>query len=289
MQCFSAVVQAATAATADRSSAARHLPDQPVVVRSVGKPVPAPSPTTVALYATDWARFTSWCRSEGHQSLPATPETVAAFLLAVASGLSRGSLGRLRAAIAARHRRAGLPVPHLESAARKALRQSAKPKRTPVPPLPPGALVRMAGRCKRDSTGLRDRALLLLVAALPGGRRAGADGHPRTGRGVLLGLDAEHVRFTPGGAVLLLADNPGAGSTLRSVTLPRGKDAATCPVRALEDWLRSSDTSYGPVFRKVDRWGNIEHGRLRPDAWPRILARYGSAPPRSHAGGLAAP
>jgi hypothetical protein len=41
----------------------------------------------------------------------------------------------------------------------------------------------------------------------------------------------------------------------------------------LEDWLRSSNTSFGPVFRKVDRWGNVEHRRLGADAIRRILAR----------------
>jgi hypothetical protein len=46
-----------------------------------------------------------------------------------------------------------------------------------------------------------------------------------------------------------------------------------CPVSALEDWLRASDTRFGPVFRKIDRWGNVEHRRLGADAIRRILAR----------------
>ena len=57
---------------------------------------------------------------------------------------------------------------------------------------------------------------------------------------------------------------------------------AACPVRALEDWLRSSDTRFGPVFRKVDRWGNVEHQRLRRDGLRRIFIRRaaGSRPGR---------
>ena len=42
---------------------------------------------------------------------------------------------------------------------------------------------------------------------------------------------------------------------------------------ALRDWLHTSHTLFGPVFRKVDRWGNVEHRPLGTDAVRRILAR----------------
>jgi hypothetical protein len=44
-------------------------------------------------------------------------------------------------------------------------------------------------------------------------------------------------------------------------------------VQALRAWLDSSATRFGPVFRKIDRWGSIEHHRLGTDAVRRILAR----------------
>ena len=44
-------------------------------------------------------------------------------------------------------------------------------------------------------------------------------------------------------------------------------------MQALLAWLRASDTRFGPVFRKVDRWGNVEHRPLGTDAVRRILAR----------------
>ena len=37
------------------------------------------------------------------------------------------------------------------------------------------------------------------------------------------------------------------------------------------DWLDGSNTRFGPVFRKTDRWGTIEHDRLGTDAIRRIL------------------
>ncbi len=128
----------------------------------------------------------------------------------------------------------------------------------------------MAQRAPRHLAGLRDRALLLLAASLCGKSRAAL---PRT---FLIQLDAEHVRFTPTGAELRLLARSDEVEPSRTVTLTREATSARCPVRALEDWLRASDTAYGPVFRKVDRWSNVEHARLGPDAWSRILRRHGS-------------
>ena len=36
---------------------------------------------------------------------------------------------------------------------------------------------------------------------------------------------------------------------------------------------RVSETRFGPVFRKIDRWGSVEHRRLGADAVRRILDR----------------
>ena len=37
--------------------------------------------------------------------------------------------------------------------------------------------------------------------------------------------------------------------------------------------MDASDCRFGPVFRKVDRWGNVEHRPLGTDAVRRIVAR----------------
>jgi hypothetical protein len=42
--------------------------------------------------------------------------------------------------------------------------------------------------------------------------------------------------------------------------------------------MRASACSFGPVFRKVDRWGNVEHRRLGADAVRRILRRRARRP-----------
>lgn len=226
---------------------------------SIGQPRALQRPETLRLYAAEWLAFVDWCRVAKRTSLPADADTLATYLLVAAPGSSRGTVGRKRAAIRAMHRQHSLPLPAPDPAARAAIRAGA-PKLRLVEPVSPdarssAARVRLAVQCPRDLAGLRDRALLLLVA-----------NETATGEEVL-GLQREQIRFTEAGAELRL---PRATPEL--VLVPRDNPAA-CPVRALEDWLQASDTRFGPIFRKVDRWGNVEHARLGPDGLRRIVAR----------------
>ena len=230
---------------------------------SPAAPTPArrpPAAETARLYATDWAGFAAWCQARGCVALPAAPATVAAFLAATAATLSAGALGRRAGAIAYHHRAAGWTSPTADpavTALQRAARRGATPRRKPTPR---PALVRMAAGCPGDLAGVRDRALLLLAAA-------------GLGRAALVGLDADHVRFAAGSVDLTLRRPGPDGATVQPVTVACGATLATCPVQALRRWLDLSDTRFGPVFRKIDRWGTIEHRRLGTDALRRILAR----------------
>jgi hypothetical protein len=121
--------------------------------------------------------------------------------------------------------------------------------------------------------------MLLLAAAAPGR-------HGLT-HAALLGLAVEQLRFTPDGLVLDLPGEHHAGTThdgeesLRRLVIPCAARPDRCPVRALRAWLRTSNTLFGPVFRKIDRWGNVEHHGLGPDALRRIVARRTRRAPRS--------
>lgn len=232
----------------------------------VTRPTPAaPRPLsarTVRFYARDWVGFVAWCRGAGTVPLPADTATLAAYLTAASARLSPGTVARRLAAIAERHRRHGLVAPITAPIVRAALRAAhtaAAPRRAPLPA--PALLARMISGCPGDLAGLRDRAVLSLMAATGLGRAA------------LVSLDAENIGQSAEGCELRLGGEGGCNS----VRLSRHPDPATCPVRALQDWLRVSDTGFGPVFRKVDRWGNLEHHRLGADALRRILARRAPA------------
>jgi hypothetical protein len=227
-----------------------------------------PSAETERLYAADWRAFEDWCRPRSLVTLPADATTVAAFLTEGTKTLSAGALSRRAAAIAARHRQRGFASPAADPDITTILNEARRAAtfRRPAPKAS-ATLIRMAVRCPRDLAGTRDRALLLLAA---GG----------LGRAVLVGLDVEHIRFTATAAELLLGAVGGrigqrtAGRGRGDpVVLRRSTNLATCPVQALRDWLDTSDTKFGPVFRKIDRWGTLEHHRLGTDAIRRILAR----------------
>jgi site-specific recombinase XerC len=204
-------------------------------------------PETQRLYARDWTAFTTWCAATRQTALPASAATVAAFLARAGSRHSVGTLARRVSAIAARHRQHGFVAPTRDppvKAVLHAARRSATPRHKPPPA--PSQLLRLAGACGGDLAGLRDRALLLLAA---GG----------LGPAALVGLDAEHIRFTATAAELTVA---AARYGIGPLTLRCEADRGRCPVQALRDWLQVSDTKFGPVFRKIDRWGNVEHRRF---------------------------
>jgi site-specific recombinase XerC len=214
------------------------------------------SPETLQLYARAWVRFARFCAEHGRAAFPASPDMVSAFL--VQSGAGRAALARYLAAIDHKHRQHGLAPPGQNRGLRAALRSA----RRAAPPAgrrsapTPAYLHKLAQSCPGDLAGRRDRALLLLAAT-------------GLGRTALVGLQAEQLRFTERAVTCVVA---GSEST-RQIEVPRSAALASCPVRALEDWLRVSATRYGPVFRKVNRWGQIEHAALGTDAVRLILAR----------------
>ena len=52
----------------------------------------ADAPSTLAAYRADVAAFEAWCRQNGCQALPATPETVGAYLAAKGQGYALSTL-----------------------------------------------------------------------------------------------------------------------------------------------------------------------------------------------------
>jgi hypothetical protein len=82
----------------------------------------------------------------------------------------------------------------------------------------PDQLVRIAAACPGDRRGVRDRALLLLLAA------------SALNHGTLLGLDAEHLHFTAT-AVGLTFDRAAAGRAGGDrLSVPRHPNPRLCPV-----------------------------------------------------------
>ncbi|MGO4884679.1 MAG: site-specific integrase [Bryobacteraceae bacterium] len=99
--------------------------------------------------------------------------------------------------------------------------------------------------------GIRDRALILLGFA--GAFR----------RSELVGLNVDDCAFGNDGLTVTLrrskTDQIGAG---RKVGIPYGSNPETCPVRTMQAWMEQAGVSGGPVFRSINRHGQVGPGRL---------------------------
>ena len=209
------------------------------------------APNTKRAYASDFRRFAAWCRQAGVQPLPASVGTCAAYFSGMAdAGRKASTIDRARAAIKMAHETAGHADPtshkHVKLALKGIRRKlgTAHARKSPVllqdvkamlESLPDGLI------------GLRDRALLLLGFA--GAFR----------RSELVGIDREHLEETAEGVKVCLprskTDQEGQG---RCIGIRRGANPSTCPVRALLAWVEAAGIESGPVFRHVDRHGNVK-------------------------------
>lgn len=241
----------------------------------------------------NWQPFTTWCATRGVDALPATADTVEAYLLYLADEHPvRGRDGRVQRvglrpsgveqalwAINARHRLAGLAAPGAAEQVRTALagiKRRKGTRRKQQAPLTLHDLQRITFRT--DLKGQRDKALLLLgfAACLR--------------RSELVGLRAEDVEETPSGLRVLVrgskTDQEGRGAwvdVVRAVHEP-----AWCPVVALQGWLEAAGITAGPIFRSLSRGARPRIGAaLSPvsvDAVVKWAAREAGLDPARYGG-----
>lgn len=221
---------------------------------------------TRTAYRTDWACFSAWCHRHGEAALPARPQTVAAYLADMAGSLRPATLQRRLVSIGQAHKVHGHEWvsghPAIRATLRGILKRHGTPRRKAAA-LATAEMKRLLATCDGTMAGVRDRALLLLGFA--GALR----------QSELAAVEREHLAFTAEGLRLTIprakGDQEGAGVELG---IPRGAKPETCPVRALEDWLRVSDCRFGPVFRKVNASGTVEREALHRNSVNLILARH---------------
>ena len=235
----------------------------------------ARAPATVRAYRSDLRDFEAWCAAHGRVALPATPDTVADYLAALAdSGRRASTITRRLSAISQGHRLAGLETPTQSPVVRMTaagIRRRLGTAPRQVSPVLVADLRAMVESLPDTTRGRRDRALLLLGFA--GGMR----------RGELVGLDVADVREEPDGLRVTIrrskTDQESAG---RGVGILRGRHPLTDPVAAVANWRDAAGVEEGPLFRPVGRDGVVGTERLSDRAVARIVkasaARIGLDP-----------
>jgi site-specific recombinase XerD len=200
------------------------------------------APATRAAYESDFRIFDSWCRARGLNALPASAESLCAFLADEASaGRRTSTLGRRLAAVRHFHRLGGYDTPTTDekvkavlSGIRRTIGAAPVRKKAATSDIVLG----MLGGKGQSLRELRDRAILLLGFA--GAFR----------RSELVALNVEDVEDVSEGVLIMIrrskTDQEGVG---RRVAIPRGD--ISCPVGALKAWLVAAGITEGPIFRRV--------------------------------------
>ncbi|HEX4093523.1 MAG TPA: site-specific integrase [Trebonia sp.] len=215
---------------------------------------------TALAYRSRWRSFEAWCARAGRVPLPATAQTVAAYLthLATERTLKATTVDAHLTAIRAVHRGAGASAPDALTARkivvaarrREAARDGRYGPRKAVPVMA-SDLQAIAAACDpQTAVGLRDRAIVLLGFAL------------LARRSELAALNLSDVELVAGEglAVTIRASktDQSARGTVRRVHYASSEPV--CPVRAVLAWtsfLAARGIATGPLFTRIDRWGNV--------------------------------
>ena len=216
-------------------------------------------------YRSDWADFTEWCERFRRTRLPASPDTVAYYLADRSQDLKPSTLERRLAAVAEAHRTAGFPSPNSSAQVQlvwAGIRREKGVAQAHKKPALTKLIRLMTSHLPTTLLGVRDRALILL----------GYSGAMR--RSELVGLEVTDIALADEGLVVMIrkskTDQIGAG---RKLGIPFGAHLETCPVRAVQKWLEESMIDSGPLFRSVNKHGDVQDTRLSDKAVANVVKR----------------
>lgn len=209
--------------------------------------------------------------------LPATPNTIAQYLVNYADSLAMNTLKQRLSAIAQWHQEQGFPDPTKAPMVRKVLkgiRELHPMKETQARPVQIEQLQQIVDYLDlkiQEATDLQDTTLRFQYLrnksfVLMGFWRGFRSDELRR-------LKIEDIKVSPGeGMTLFLprtkTDKQQLGSTYRVPSLSK-----LCPVDAYLDWITAANLKNGPVFRRIDRWGNIGSSSLHANSVIPLLRK----------------
>jgi site-specific recombinase XerD len=208
--------------------------------------------STRKAYGTDFRLFKVYCDAKGVSALPASPETVAAYLAAEAQTAKPSTIGRRVAAIRYAHKLAGVETPTDAEGVKATVRGirrtfgGARNKKTPAVS---AKMQSMVATAPEGLAGLRDRALLLVGFA--GAFR----------RSELVALDVADIEETETGLLVTIRGSK-TDQEREGVTIAIARGDIACPVKALREWLDAAGIESGPLFRPINKVGTVAATRL---------------------------
>lgn len=225
-------------------------------------------PNTLRAWKADWAIYRRFCERDGLLPLPASPEAVAAFVVACQGENKKpATIRRYLATVARAHLAAGLTSPCASEPVRlalKAMGQISSARQRQARALGWAEIKRFIDTAGEGIRATRERALLSVAY----------DTMAR--RSELVALDVEDMEF--------LADGTGRALIRRSMADQAGEAASAYlsaeTVRWLKLWLECAQVSEGALFRRLigrERVGQRLHADQIADIYKRIAAWIGLA------------
>ncbi|WP_068470560.1 tyrosine-type recombinase/integrase [Candidatus Protochlamydia phocaeensis] len=239
---------------------------------------------SIDAYLSDWEDLCLWCTERGRSFLPANPHDVADYLEDRArnpwlgiSGKSRGlqtkaplkwnSLNRRLTSISKVHQYNEMEFNRKDPAIVRTLKgiknklskeQPHRVKEKRKSPIIKADIANMVAALPDSLIGIRDRALLLVgfTCALR--------------RSELARICIQHLQASENGFKLNI---PWSKTGERNPIIPYGSNPQTCPVRALKSWIQAADLTDGPIFRSINRHGQIQNKALSDKAVALIIMR----------------
>ena len=230
-------------------------------------------------YASDWKHFEAWCRRQNLPLLPPDPQIVGLYITACASGAVAAdrkpnavtTIERRLSSLTWNYAQRGQPLDrkdrHIATVLAGIRNTHGRPPVQKEAVLPEDVIAMLETLDRGALRGLRDRAMLLIGFA--GGLR----------RSEIVSLDVGRDQTEDGGGWVEILDK-GILVTLRGkngwreVEIGRGSSDATCPVIALQTWLKLAKIGHGPLFRRVTRQGkDVGPDRLTDQQVARLVKR----------------
>ena len=262
-----------------------HLAD--LADRARGYVEAASSANTRKAYAADWKHFSAWCRRSNLAPLPPHPQTVGLYITAYASGSAAGTasrgtkansvstIERRLSSLSWNYAQRGLSLDrkdrHIATVMAGIRNSHARPPVQKQAVLAEDIIAMIETLDRGSLRGLRDRAMLLIGFA--GGLR----------RSEIVGLDLKADQTEDGRGWIEILDK-GMLVTLRGKTgwreveVGRGSSDATCPVIAVETWVKFAKLAHGPLFRRVTGQGKaVGPERLNDKEVARLVKRAAMA------------
>jgi site-specific recombinase XerD len=236
------------------------LPSSPTKNKSHG---------TKRAYNTAWEKFIIWCKENSFSPLPSEPATVANFILYLANTgkYKVSTIEQHLVSISQMHKQKGFQYsPTSDSLVRntfKEIQGNRSVDQNIKHPLLTDDILALLNHIPATLTGYRDKALLLL----------GFSGALRPLE--LSSLYVEHLSFQrdEGMSVLIRVRNQDC-IDCRQIAILKGRCPATCPLNAVQEWIKVANLMSGPLFRAIDKHGHISPQQITSKTISNIIKKY---------------